>query len=76
MSKSHKVTVRIEEDLRRRAHEASIEMGMSLSEYVYRQISLLVETKDLRDRLEIVESELNKIPRHVGVNSLLMSDKR
>lgn len=76
MAKTHKVTVRIEEDLREKAHKATEEMGMSLSEYIYKQLTLLVKRKDLNDQLLSTEQQLSEsLPKKpVGVTSLVGLD--
>jgi len=66
MTKTHKLTIRIEEDLRERAHKATQDMGMSLSEYVHRQLTLLVDRKELNEKLLKIDQELNESPPKSG----------
>lgn len=72
MAKTHKVTIRIEEDLRNKAHKATEEMGLTLSEYIHNQLTLLVKRKDLNDQLLNTEQQLREtLPKKpVGVTSL------
>ncbi|MCD9517136.1 type II toxin-antitoxin system RelB/DinJ family antitoxin [Photobacterium carnosum] len=73
MAKTHKVTIRIEEDMRKKAHEATEEMGLSLSEYIYKQLTLLVKRKELNDQLLSTERQMAEtLPKKpVGVTSLV-----
>lgn len=76
MAKTHKITIRIEEDLRDKAHAAIEEMGMSLSEYVHTQLELVVRRKELNEQLISTEKQLTDHPkRPVGVSWLIENVK-
>lgn len=77
MKKTSQINIRIGEKLKEEGMTAANEIGMSLSEYVIRQIQLLVHRKELRDHAIQVDSEIHtgEAKGHFGINALISKKK-
>lgn len=67
MAKQHKLTVRIDDDIRDKAHEAAKELGLSLSDYVRGQIERLVRQREIRQLHAKYEQELIEIESSIEI---------